>query len=425
MPPSKLGAASRRVHRCPQLPDGYVQTDDNGARDDVVADVELFDVGNGRDGADIARRETMTGMHRESKRSAQRRTVAQGSERGWILPVVCIPARVQLHRVGTNLARQGNTLSIGIDEEAAANAGAAQPLEGPAKARRVGGQVESSFGGHFLAAFRNERHLMGTQALRKGDHLVGAGDLEVEHRGDRRGDRVDIGVLHVSPVFAQVRGDTVGAGAFAGAHGIDWYGFVTAPCLTNRRDVVDVDVQSLRNRRHVSRVTGRVAGKRRDSSGLHQSLRRYRVRKLLLIGLLFGGACQTRTIEVPAPGPVSAPTAAGPRPALDAFLSAIRAQDLQALAVAWGDKNGPVRDSKVFAREEMEQRELILIRCFKHDRARVISEAPAPDGQRDFQVELVRGTVTRVTDFFTVKGPDRWYVRSGNMDAVKDLCSTK
>ena len=149
------------------------------------------------------------------------------------------------------------------------------------------------------------------------------------------------------------------------------------------------------------------------------------MRKLLLIGLLFGGACQTRTIEVPAPGPVSAPTAAGPRPALDAFLSAIRAQDLQALAVAWGDKNGPVRDSKVFAREEMEQRELILIRCFKHDRARVISEAPAPDGQRDFQVELVRGTVTRVTDFFTVKGPDRWYVRSGNMDAVKDLCSTK
>ena len=149
------------------------------------------------------------------------------------------------------------------------------------------------------------------------------------------------------------------------------------------------------------------------------------MRKLLLIGLLVGGACQTRTIEVPAPGPVSAPTAAGPRPALDAFLSAIRAQDLQALAVAWGDKNGPVRDSKVFARDEMEQRELILIRCFKHDRARVISEAPAADGQRDFQVELVRGTVTRVTDFFTVKGPDRWYVRSGNMDAVKDLCSTK
>ncbi len=152
------------------------------------------------------------------------------------------------------------------------------------------------------------------------------------------------------------------------------------------------------------------------------------MRKLLLTGLLLvlASACTTRTIEVPAPVPVSAPpVAAGPRPALDAFLSAIRAQDLQALATAWGDKSGPVRDTKVFSREEMEQRELILIRCFKHDRARVLNESPAADNERVFQVELVRGTLTRVADFFTTKGPDRWYVRSANMDQVKDLCSTK
>ena len=152
------------------------------------------------------------------------------------------------------------------------------------------------------------------------------------------------------------------------------------------------------------------------------------MRKLLLIGLLFAGACKTRTTEVPAtaPAPVRAPAAAiGPRSAVDAFLAAVRAQDLQALDVAWGDKTGPVRDTKAFSREEREQRELILIRCFKHDRARVLGEAPAAGGERNFQVELVRGTVTRVADFLTVQGPDRWYVRSANMDAVKDLCSTK
>jgi len=150
------------------------------------------------------------------------------------------------------------------------------------------------------------------------------------------------------------------------------------------------------------------------------------VRKLLLVVVLAGVACQTRTVETRAPSPATAPsTASGPKPALDAFLSAIRAQDLQALAVAWGDKAGPVRDSKVFTREEMEQRELILIRCFKHDRARVLDESQAPGGERRFEVELVRGTVTRVADFLTVQGPDRWYVRTANMDAVKDLCSTK
>ncbi len=150
------------------------------------------------------------------------------------------------------------------------------------------------------------------------------------------------------------------------------------------------------------------------------------MRKLLLFGLLAGVACQSRTVEVPTPSPVNAPaTVSGARPALEAFLSAIRAQDLQALAVAWGDKSGPVRDTKVFSREEMEQRELILIRCFKHDRSRVLGESPAAGGERKFEVELVRGTVTRVADFFTVPGPDRWYVRSANMDAVKDLCSAK
>lgn len=150
------------------------------------------------------------------------------------------------------------------------------------------------------------------------------------------------------------------------------------------------------------------------------------MRKLLLVVVLAGVACQTRTVETRAPSPIIAPsTASGPKPALDAFLSAIRAQDLQALAVAWGDKAGPVRDSKVFTREEMEQRELILIRCFKHDRARVLGESQAPGGERRFEVELVRGTVTRVADFLTVQGPDRWYVRTANMDAVKDLCSAK
>jgi len=115
----------------------------------------------------------------------------------------------------------------------------------------------------------------------------------------------------------------------------------------------------------------------------------------------------------------------GPRPALDAFLSAIRGGDLQAMSENWGDKNGPVRDSKVFSREEMEQRELILFRCFKHDRARVLGETAAANGERALQVELTRGTISRITDFFVAKAPDRWYVRSANMEPVRDLCSAK
>lgn len=156
------------------------------------------------------------------------------------------------------------------------------------------------------------------------------------------------------------------------------------------------------------------------------------MKKLLLIGLLFAGACQSRTTEgpvtVPTPATVAEPAGPGansPRLAVDGWLAAVRTGDLQAMSGIWGDKNGPVRDSKIFTRAEMEQREIYLIRCFKHDSFRVLGESPAADGERVFQVELRRGTLTRVTDFFTAKGGDRWYMRYANPDPIREFCSAK
>lgn len=139
----------------------------------------------------------------------------------------------------------------------------------------------------------------------------------------------------------------------------------------------------------------------------------------LLIGLLLAAACTSRsTSTVPA-------EAAGPRPALDAFLSAVRAQDLQAMSNVWGTKDGPVRDSKRMTRDEMERRELILMCYFKHDKYRVLQDQPAPDGERVMRVELTRGTITRSTNFYLTRGDDRWYVRSADVEPVKDLCQQK
>jgi hypothetical protein len=142
------------------------------------------------------------------------------------------------------------------------------------------------------------------------------------------------------------------------------------------------------------------------------------VRKLL-IGLLLAAACTSRSTS-------TVPTeAAGPRPALDAFLSAVRAQDLQAMSNVWGTKDGPVRDSKRMTRDEMERRELILMCYFKHDKYRVLQDQPAPDGERVMRVELTRGTIVRTTNFYLTKGDDRWYVRSADVEPVKDLCQQK
>jgi hypothetical protein len=152
------------------------------------------------------------------------------------------------------------------------------------------------------------------------------------------------------------------------------------------------------------------------------------VRKIVLLGLVvLAGACRHSTVEEPVSTGVRPVTAAGatPRSALDAYMAAIHSQDLQAMSLAWGDKNGPVRDSKTISRSEMEQREIYLMRCFRHDSFRVLGETQAADSERRMQVELARGTTRRVTDFYLAKGATRWYVRSATIEPVRETCSEK
>jgi hypothetical protein len=145
------------------------------------------------------------------------------------------------------------------------------------------------------------------------------------------------------------------------------------------------------------------------------------VRKLL-IGLLLIVACTTRTTVTP----VTVGTGAtGPRAALDAFLSAIRSKDLQQLGAVWGDKDGAIRDSKRISRDELEQRELLLMCYFSHESFKVLSDAPAVQGERVMSVSLTKGTMTRTTNFYLVSGSDRWYVRSADIEPVRDLCNKK
>ena len=150
----------------------------------------------------------------------------------------------------------------------------------------------------------------------------------------------------------------------------------------------------------------------------------------LLMGLLLAtaatAACTTRTTTLPAtvPAPVTAAQNA-PRPALDAFLAAVRAQDLQAMSNVWGDKDGSVRASGKMGREEIERREIILMCYFRHDKYRVLNESPGVDNERVLQVELTKGTLSRTTNFYLARDASRWYVRSADLEPVRDLCVDK
>src|SRR5687768_12076064 len=113
--------------------------------------------------------------------------------------------------------------------------------------------------------------------------------------------------------------------------------------------------------------------------------------------------------------------APAPRTAVEQFLAAIRAQDLQALSIIWGTEKGPTRD--LIERRELEKRELIMQCMLAHDRFRILNEGPGQAGKRVFRVELTRGPITRATNFTATQGPsERWYVESADLEPVKDLC---
>ncbi len=107
--------------------------------------------------------------------------------------------------------------------------------------------------------------------------------------------------------------------------------------------------------------------------------------------------------------------------AVDQFLKAVNAKDLQAMSTVFGTKNGPARET--MDRTELEKREIILACYFTHDSARIVNETSGTQGHRNVRVELKKGNFVRQTTFYAIQGPgDRWYVDNMDIAAVRDFC---
>jgi hypothetical protein len=126
--------------------------------------------------------------------------------------------------------------------------------------------------------------------------------------------------------------------------------------------------------------------------------------------------------QAPAPG---APGAATPSAAVTAFLDAGKAGDLQAMSAVWGTAEGSVRSQ--IDQKQLEQREIYIISCTKHDKFAVVSDATGSQGKRVLNVQVTRGAVTRATNFTVVMGPaNRWFVESLELSPqLDDICKSR
>ncbi len=162
------------------------------------------------------------------------------------------------------------------------------------------------------------------------------------------------------------------------------------------------------------------------------------MKKILIALLLFTACSRAATTTTTSTGPVGATPApapapspvnsnvtggASPRTAVEAFLTAVRAQDIQAMSVIFGTNRGPARDN--MDRDELEKR-LVILQCyFNHDKFRILRDLPGDAGHRIVVAEVTRGTNVRTPSFYTIAGPGgRFYVDNMEIAAVRDFCRT-
>ena len=385
----------------------------------------------------------MAGMHRQTERRPEAGSLHQcGKRRAVTARRVRVLSGVELDCSRAEVVRAGYRIGLGRDEEARPDARVLQPGESDADPRRVAGDVEPAFGGDLLAAFGNESDLMGSKTTGQREHLVGAGHLEVEHGANAGCQPLDVGVLNVPSILAEVRGDAVGAGLLAQRGRRNGVGFVAAPCLTYRRHVIDVDVQPLSSRHirllpwgasvHFISPRPRDAARTKPEGELA-------VRKLTALVFATGaalllaacGSNPSRPSPQTSPQPATSGSgggtgAADARSAVLSFISAAQAKDLQAMSAVWGSVDGSVRNTNIMSREEMERRELIMMCYLDHQTHQILSEAPSENDERKLAVEFRRGALTRTSNFYAVAGPGgRWYVRQFDIEPLGEFCRTR
>ncbi|MEQ1692180.1 MAG: hypothetical protein ABMA00_12900 [Gemmatimonas sp.] len=164
---------------------------------------------------------------------------------------------------------------------------------------------------------------------------------------------------------------------------------------------------------------------------------RFSFRKgILLVSLISSAACTKKVVDttiapasggatsaqlaLPLDGPAGSTSARG---AVEAFLTAVRTQDLRGMSAVWGNEKEPT--AAHIKRDELEKR-LIVMQCmlahdkwqFAEDNARLIT-----GGRQEYIVSLQQKQLSGRATFTTVVGQGgRWFVEDIKLDGVKEFC---
>jgi hypothetical protein len=150
------------------------------------------------------------------------------------------------------------------------------------------------------------------------------------------------------------------------------------------------------------------------------------VKKIITLTCAFLSLAACSSGPTPSPRPMmSAPSGEPGGPdassAVRGFMAAAKLQNIQSLAMWWGDAHGPSRDA--MEKDQLEKRELIMLRCLKHDRYDVVGEAPSEGGALDVVLNVIYRNAESTTHMTVVPGPhSRWFVKDVDLKPLRAVC---
>ncbi len=124
-----------------------------------------------------------------------------------------------------------------------------------------------------------------------------------------------------------------------------------------------------------------------------------------------------RTVGGPEAGATSSEAA------VQQFLFAAKAQDLQAMSAVWGNAESPVRDRA--DRQQLERRLLLMTCHLRHDESRIGSGNAGVAGTVQHRVDLTQGDKKASPMFTTVRNTKtrRWFVQDFDFAATSGFCT--
>ena len=226
--------------------DGLTHPDQHGAGDDAVADVEFTEVFNAGDGLDVAIGQAVAGVNDQSRGQSDVAAVAQLVQTPLDLRIrrrIGVLAGVQFDGIAAGLGGGENLLFVGDDKGTDADAFLVQTSNNLAQPFQLADAVQAAFSGQYSTVFGHKGHLIGTNLLGDLDHLRIHTHLKVEFAGDGFLENPHIPVANMTTIFTQMHGNPVGSGQFTLHRRPDRIRLVRPAGLTNRRHVIDIDIQ--------------------------------------------------------------------------------------------------------------------------------------------------------------------------------------